>query len=150
MKKILFIDRDGTIIHEPAEDRQVDSLEKLQFIPKVIRSLYRICKNTDYVLVMVTNQDGMGTESYPEDTFWPAHNKMMEILGNEGIEFSAVHIDTSLPHDKSKDRKPEIGMLEEYIKGDYDLKHSFVIGDRLTDVEMAENLGTGSILFPCI
>ena len=147
MKKILFIDRDGTIIHEPADDCQVDSLEKLQFIPKVIRNLYRICKNTDYMLVMVTNQDGMGTDSYPEDTFWPAHNKMLEILKNEGIEFDAVHIDTSFPHENSRNRKPAIGMLQQYVDGDYDLKHSYVIGDRLTDVELAENLGAGSILY---
>lgn len=147
MKRILFIDRDGTIIHEPANDHQVDSLEKLQFIPKVIRSLYAIVKNTDYVLVMVTNQDGMGTKSYPEDTFWPAHNKMLEILKNEGIEFKAIHIDTSFPHEKSNNRKPGIGMLQEYLRGEYDLKHSFVIGDRLTDVELAENLGAKSILF---
>ena len=147
MKRILFIDRDGTIIIEPADDCQVDSLDKLQFIPKVIRSLYGISKRTDFILVLVTNQDGMGTDSFPEDTFWPAHNKMLEILRNEGIEFRAVHIDTSLPHEDSANRKPRTGMLQEYVQGDYDLEHSYVIGDRLTDVEMAENLGTGSILF---
>jgi imidazoleglycerol-phosphate dehydratase/histidinol-phosphatase len=147
MKKILFIDRDGTIIHEPDDDYQVDSLDKLHFIPKVIVSLNKIVKNTDYELVMVTNQDGMGTDIFPEDRFWPAHNKMLEILKNEGIEFSAIHIDKSFPHENSDNRKPGTGMLQEYLHGDYDLKNSYVIGDRLTDVELAENLGTKSILY---
>ena len=147
MKRILFIDRDGTIIDEPADDHQVDSLEKLMFIPKVIRSLYAILTYTDFELVMVTNQDGMGTASYPEDTFWPPHNKMLETLKNEGIEFRAIHIDTSFPHEKSKNRKPGTGMLDEYLGGEYDLMNSYVIGDRLTDVELAENLGAKSILF---
>jgi imidazoleglycerol-phosphate dehydratase/histidinol-phosphatase len=147
MKKILFIDRDGTIIHEPANDCQVDSLEKLHFIPKVITCLSRIIKNTDYELVMVTNQDGMGTDSYPEDTFWPPHNRMLEILKNEDIEFSAIHIDCSFPHENSRNRKPGTGMLEGYMTGDYDLKNSFVIGDRISDVILAQNLGSKSILF---
>jgi len=147
MKKILFIDRDGTIIEEPSEDFQIDSLEKLQFIPKVITSLYKICKYGDFELVMVSNQDGLGTESYPEETFWPAHNKMLEVLKNEGIEFIAIHIDPSFPHENSNNRKPGTGMLQKYLSGDFDLKNSFVIGDRLTDVELANNLGSKSILF---
>ncbi len=147
MKKILFIDRDGTIIEEPSEDFQIDSLEKLQFIPKVITSLYKICKHSVFELVMVSNQDGLGTESYPDETFWPAHNKMLEVLKNEGIEFTAIHIDPSFPHENSSNRKPETGMLQKYMAGDYDLKNSFVIGDRITDVELALNLGSKSILF---
>jgi imidazoleglycerol-phosphate dehydratase/histidinol-phosphatase len=147
MKKLLFIDRDGTIIEEPSEDFQVDSLEKLVFIPKVIRNLYMIGINSGYEFIMVSNQDGLGTESYPEETFWPSHNKMLNILKNEGIKFKAIHIDPSFPHEKSPNRKPGIGMLQEYTKGDYDLKNSYVIGDRLTDVELAKNLGSKSILF---
>ena len=147
MKKLLFIDRDGTVIEEPSEDYQVDSLEKLVFIPKVIRNLYRISKNSDYEFVMVSNQDGLGTDSYPEETFWPSHNKMLDVLKNEDIEFKAIHIDPSFPHEKSQNRKPEIGMLQEYIQGDYDLKNSYVIGDRITDVELAKNLGSKSILY---
>lgn len=147
MKKLLFIDRDGTIIEEPSEDYQIDSLEKLKFIPKVIRNLYRISKNSDFEFVMVSNQDGLGTDSFPENTFWPAHNKMLEVLKNEDIEFSAIHIDPSFPQEKSKNRKPGVGMLQEYIRGDYDLKNSYVIGDRMTDVEMAVNLGAKSVLY---
>ena len=147
MKKLLFIDRDGTIIEEPNEDYQIDSLEKLIFIPKVIRNLYRISKNSDFEFIMVSNQDGLGTDSFPENTFWPAHNKMLEVLKNENIEFMAIHIDPSFPHEKSKNRKPGIGMLQEYTSGDYDLKNSYVIGDRMTDVEMAKNLGSKSILY---
>lgn len=147
MKKILFIDRDGTIIQEPSDDYQVDSFEKLEFIPKVIRCLYGIVKNTDYQLVLVTNQDGMGTESFPEETFWPVQNKMINILRNEGIEFSAVHIDSSFPNDKSENRKPGTGMLKEYLNGSFDIANSFVIGDRSSDVELASNLGARSILF---
>jgi len=147
MKKLLFIDRDGTIIEEPSEDYQIDSLEKLIFIPKVIRNLYKISKNSDFGLIMVSNQDGMGTDSFPENTFWPAHDKMIEVLKNEDIEFKAIHIDSSFPHENSQNRKPRIGMLQEYIEGDYDLKNSYVIGDRMTDVELAENLGSKSILY---
>lgn len=147
MKRILFIDRDGTIIEEPSEDFQIDSLEKLHFIPKVITSLSRICKHSPYELVMVSNQDGLGTESFPEDTFWPAHNKMLEVLKNEGIEFKSIHIDPSFAHENSNNRKPGTGMLHKYMTGDYDLKNSYVIGDRITDVELAHNLGSKSILF---
>jgi imidazoleglycerol-phosphate dehydratase/histidinol-phosphatase len=147
MKKILFIDRDGTIIHEPENDQQVDSLEKLSFMPKVISCLEKISRLTEYVLVMVSNQDGLGTSSFPEDTFWPAQNKMLEILRGEGIEFKAIHIDRSFEHENSPNRKPGTGMLKEYIVGDFDLKNSFVIGDRFTDLELAKNLGAKSILY---
>ncbi|WP_373494117.1 bifunctional histidinol-phosphatase/imidazoleglycerol-phosphate dehydratase HisB [Aquiflexum sp.] len=145
MKKILFIDRDGTIIVEPPSDFQIDSLEDLEFLPKAISNLRKIAEETDYELVMVTNQDGMGTDSFPEDTFWPAHNKMMLTLENEGVHFSKVHIDRSFEHEKLPTRKPGIGMLTEYLKGQYDLANSYVIGDRITDVQMAKNLGCKSI-----
>ena len=112
MKKILFIDRDGTIIEEPKDDYQIDSLEKLQFIPKVITNLARISKYGDFDLIMVSNQDGLGTDSFPEDTFWPAHNKMIQVLKNEDIIFQAIHIDPSFPHENSINRKPGTGMLQ--------------------------------------
>jgi imidazoleglycerol-phosphate dehydratase/histidinol-phosphatase len=148
MKKVLFIDRDGTIIHEPENDQQVDSLEKLSFIPFAISALRKIRMMTDYEFVMVSNQDGLGTPSYPEDTFWPAHLKMLEILKGEGIEFKTIHIDPSFEHENSPNRKPGTGMLKEYMESDdYDLKNSFVIGDRLTDVELAQNLGSKAILY---
>lgn len=144
MKKVLFIDRDGTIIIEP-EDEQVDSLEKLEFYPEAIVNLHKIAKELDYELVMVTNQDGLGTESFPEDTFWPAHNKMINLLKNEGIKFSEVLIDRSFPADNSPNRKPGTGLLGKYIHGDYNLEQSFVIGDRQTDMQLAKNLGCKSI-----
>jgi len=147
MKKVLFIDRDGTLIVEPPTDFQVDSLEKLEFIPKVISSLRKIAEETDYELVMVTNQDGLGTSSFPEDTFWPAQNKMMLTLENEGIRFAAVHIDPSFEHENSPNRKPGIGMLGQYFDGSYDLANSYVIGDRKTDVQLAKNLGSKCIFF---
>ena len=147
MKKVLFIDRDGTIIHEPENDMQVDSLEKLSFIPMVISSLQKIRKLTDFEFAMVSNQDGLGTPSYPEDTFWPAHLKMLEILKGEGIEFQAIHIDPSFEHENSPNRKPGTGMLKDYLNGSYDLGNSYVIGDRLTDVELAKNLGSKAILY---
>ena len=147
MKKVLFIDRDGTIIHEPENDQQVDSLEKLSFIPFAISGLQKISRMTDYELVMVSNQDGLGTSSYPEETFWPAHQKMLEILKGEGVEFRAIHIDRSFEHEKSPNRKPGTGMLGEYLDGSYDLANSYVIGDRLTDVTLAENLGAKAILY---
>ena len=146
MKPCLFIDRDGTLIKEPPVDFQVDSLEKLEFVPKVLRNMYNICKNLDYELVMVTNQDGLGQEVFPEDTFWPAHNKMMRTLENEGIFFNDILIDKSLPEDNAPTRKPRTGMLTKYLNGGYDLANSFVIGDRLTDIELAKNLGTKGIL----
>ena len=145
MKKVLFIDRDGTIIVEPVEDEQVDSLEKLAFLPKVLSNLRRIAEETDFELVMVTNQDGLGTESFPEETFWPAHNKMLKTLEGENVHFSAVHIDRTFPHENAPTRKPGTALLQDYLKGDYDLKNSFVIGDRHSDLELAKNLGCQGI-----
>jgi len=145
MVKILFIDRDGTLIHEP-EDEQIDSLEKLEFIPGVFHNLYMIKKNLSYKLVMVSNQDGLGTGLFPEENFWLAHNKMLKAFSNEGIIFDDILIDRSLPADNAPTRKPRTGMLEKYLKGDYDLAGSFVIGDRLTDIELAKNLGAKGIL----
>lgn len=145
MKKVLFIDRDGTLIIEPPIDFQVDSLEKLEFYPEVFQNLSKIAKELDFVLVMVTNQDGLGTNSFPEETFWPTQNKMLQAFKNEGIEFSEILIDRSFPHENSLSRKPGTAMLTHYLKGDFDLKNSFVIGDRLTDVQLAKNLGCKSI-----
>lgn len=145
MKKVLFIDRDGTIIWEPPTDFQIDSLEKLEFLPKAISNLRRIAEEGDYELVMVTNQDGLGTDVFPEDTFWPAHNKMMKTLEGENVQFAAVHIDRHFPEDNSPERKPGIGMLGKYFNGEYDLANSYVIGDRLTDVQLAVNLGSKAI-----
>ncbi len=144
-KKALFIDRDGTLIFEP-EDEQIDSLEKLEFLPKVFRNLFFIQKNLDYELVMVTNQDGLGTASYPEETFWPAHKKVLQAFENEGVTFDDILIDRSFPHENLPTRKPGIGMLTKYLNGDYDLENSFVIGDRLTDIQLAKNLGAKGIL----
>jgi len=145
-KRALFIDRDGTIIIEPDMDYQIDSLEKLEFIPKVIRNLYFIRNHLDFEFVMVSNQDGLGTESYPEETFWPAHNKMLKTLEGEGITFDNILIDRHFPEDNAPTRKPGTGMLTEYMAGNYDLANSFVIGDRLTDIELAKNLGSKAIL----
>ncbi|MCS6967616.1 MAG: bifunctional histidinol-phosphatase/imidazoleglycerol-phosphate dehydratase HisB [Cytophagales bacterium] len=145
MKKVLFIDRDGTIIVEPP-DEQIDSLEKLSFLPGVITALSRIAHSGMYQLVMVTNQDGLGTPSFPEENFWPAHNKMLEILAAEGIHFDAIHIDRSFAHENLPTRKPGTAMLTAYMSPAYDLAHSFVIGDRITDVQLAENLGCRAIL----
>ncbi|RCR66035.1 bifunctional histidinol-phosphatase/imidazoleglycerol-phosphate dehydratase HisB [Larkinella punicea] len=146
MKKVLFIDRDGTIIFEPQPDQQVDSLEKLEYIPKVLSNLRKIAEETDFELVMVTNQDGLGTAVFPEDTFWPAHYKMMKTLEGENIHFKAVHIDKTYPHEGASTRKPGIGMLTEYLTDAYNLPESYVIGDRLTDIQMAVNLGAKAIL----
>lgn len=146
MKKILFIDRDGTIIKEPA-DEQIDSLEKLEFLPAVLRNLYEIAKSKEYKLVMVTNQDGLGTSSFPEHTFHPAHNKMLNILENEGIIFDEILIDKTFPHEKSPNRKPEIGLVTHYLNNpNFDIQNSFVIGDRFTDIQLAKNLGCKGIL----
>ena len=145
MKKVLFIDRDGTLIIEPPINFQVDSLEKLEFYPQVFQYLSRISKELDYELVMVTNQDGMGTDSFPENTFWPAQNKMMKAFENEGIQFSDVIIDVSFSEQNLPTRKPGTALLQQYIKGNYDLKNSFVIGDRITDIQLAENLGSQAI-----
>lgn len=141
MKKIFFLDRDGTLVLEPPVDYQLDSLEKLEFYPKVFQYLSRIVKELDYELVMITNQDGLGTNSFPEDTFWPAHNKIIRAFENEGITFADVLIDRSFPQDNAPTRKPRTGMLTKYMEGDYDLENSFVVGDRLTDIELAKNLG---------
>jgi len=145
MKKVLFIDRDGTLVIEPPIDLQLDSLEKLEFYPGVFQNLSRIAKELDYELVMVTNQDGLGTASFPEETFWPAQNKVLQAFKNEGIEFSDILIDRSFPKDNLPTRKPGIAMLSKYIKSNYDLANSFVIGDRLTDVQLAKNLGCKAI-----
>src|SRR5690606_2443061 len=145
MKKVLFIDRDGTLIVEP-QDEQIDSLEKLEFYPGVFQYLSRIAAELEYELVMVTNQDGLGTSSFPEDTFWPAHNKMLKALANEGIRFSEILLDRSIPQDNLPTRKPGTAMLNHYLRGDYDLAHSYVIGDRLSDVQLAENIMSKSIL----
>lgn len=145
MKKVLFIDRDGTLIVEPPIDFQVDSLEKLEFYPKVFQYLSRISQELEYELVMVTNQDGMGTASFPENTFWPSHNKMLKTFENEGIRFADVIIDVSFPEQNLPTRKPGTALLQQYVKGNYDLKNSFVIGDRITDIQLAQNLGSQAI-----
>jgi imidazoleglycerol-phosphate dehydratase/histidinol-phosphatase len=146
MKKVLFIDRDGTLVLEP-ENYQLDGLDKLIFYPGVFQYLGRIAKELDYELVMVTNQDGLGTESFPEETFWPTHNFMMTSLKNEGVQFNEVLIDKSLPAENAPTRKPKTGMLTTYIDNrEYDLEQSYVIGDRLSDMELASNLGSRGIL----
>lgn len=145
MKRALFIDRDGTLVIEPPVDYQLDSLEKLVFYPKVFRNLYFIRKQLDFEFVMVTNQDGLGTDSFPEDTFWPAHDKMLKTLEGEGIRFDDILIDRSFPEENSPNRKPCTGMLGRYLSGEYDLANSYVIGDRLTDMQLAANLGAKGI-----
>lgn len=146
MKKILFIDRDGTLVIEPPVDYQLDSLEKLEFYPKVMRNLGFVRSKLDFEFVMVTNQDGLGTTSFPEETFWPAHNLMMKTLEGEGITFDDICIDRSFPEENAPTRKPRTGMLTKYIDNPaYDLAGSFVIGDRPTDVELAKNLGCRAI-----
>lgn len=147
MKKVLFIDRDGTLVIEPPVDYQLDSLEKLEFYPKVMRNLGFVRSRLDFEFVMVTNQDGLGTASFPEGTFWPAHNLMMKTLEGEGIAFDDICIDRSMPEDNAPTRKPRTGMLTKYLDNpEYDLANSFVIGDRATDVELAKNLGCRAIL----
>ena len=144
-KRALFIDRDGTLVKEPPVDYQLDSLEKLEFVPKVMRNLYFIRERLDFEFVMVSNQDGLGTPSFPEETFWPAHNLILKTLEGEGIVFDDILIDPSFPEDNSPNRKPRTGMLTKYMTGEYDLENSFVIGDRLTDMELAHNLGAKGI-----
>ncbi len=144
MKKVLFIDRDGTLIREP-EDFQVDSMEKLRFLPGAITNMARIAHGTDFELVMVTNQDGLGTESFPETVFFPAQNFMLQTLADEGIEFDEVCVDRTFPHENAPTRKPGTAMLTKYLTGKYDLANSYVIGDRPTDVDLAKNLGTKAI-----
>ncbi len=144
-QRVLFIDRDGTLIVEPPVDYQVDSLEKLEFLPGVMRAMHLIATRLDYKLVMVTNQDGLGTESFPEDTFWPAHNKMLKALENEGIIFDDIIIDRTFEHENKPTRKPGTALLTEYLSGDYDMENSWVIGDRQSDMKLAENLGCKGI-----
>lgn len=145
-KKVLFIDRDGTLVVEPPVDCQLDSLEKLEFYPKVFRNLGFIRSRLDFEFVMVTNQDGLGTSSFPEDTFWPAHHLILKTLEGEGVTFDNILIDRSFPEENAPTRKPRTGMLSEYMDNpDYDLSGSFVIGDRMTDVELAKNLGCKAI-----
>ena len=145
MKKVLFIDRDGTLALEP-EDYQLDAFDKLIFYPQVFTYLGKIAKELDYTLVMVTNQDGLGTESFPENTFWPVHNLLLKSLEQEGIFFEEILIDRSLPKDGAPTRKPKIGMLTQYFDdSQYDLANSYVIGDRLTDIELAKNLNAKGI-----
>ena len=145
MKKVLFIDRDGTIIKEPA-DYQIDSFEKLAFIPKCISNLRRIADETDYEMAMVTNQDGLGTESFSEAAFWPVQNFIVKTLADENAHFADVFIDRTFSHQNAPTRKPAVGMLHKYFSADYDLKNSYVIGDRLTDIQLAVNLGAKAIL----
>lgn len=147
MKKVLFIDRDGTLIVEPRDTFQVDTLEELEFIPGVLRNLYQIKMNLDYELVIVSNQDGLGTAEYPEEAFRKVQQKMLLVFKNEGITFDDILIDKSFPEDNAPTRKPRTGLLTKYLQEDFDLKNSFVIGDRQTDVELAHNLGTKAILF---
>lgn len=144
MKRVLFIDRDGTLVEEP-NDYQIDSIEKVRFLPGVFTSLARIYKETNVELVMVTNQDGLGTDSFPENTFWPAQHFILDTLKGEQIEFSEICIDKSFPHENAPTRKPGLGMLQKYLTPEYDLKNSWVIGDRLTDMELALNLGSKGI-----
>jgi len=144
MKKVLFIDRDGTMIREPA-DEQIDSFDKLEFYPKALFYLSKIAREMDFELVMITNQDGLGTEAFPEEHFWPVHNFIIETFKNEGVEFKQQFIDRSFPEDNSPDRKPRTGLLQEYFTAAYDLKNSFVIGDRMTDMELAKNLDSKGI-----
>jgi imidazoleglycerol-phosphate dehydratase/histidinol-phosphatase len=146
MKKVLFIDRDGTIIREAPPTYQIDALEKLSFYPGVFNWLGKIARELDFELVLVTNQDGLGTDAYPREKFDAIHRLVMESMDNEGIRFSAEHIDASFPHENKPTRKPGTGMLTHYIgHPDYDLAGSFVIGDRPTDVELALNLGCRAI-----
>lgn len=145
-KRILFIDRDGTILREP-DDEQVDSFEKFQFLPGAIGALSFLVRHTDYQLVLVSNQDGLGTDSYPEEDFWPTHNMMIDILRGEGVEFDAQHIDRSFPHENLPTRKPGTAMLTSYIDDpEVDMSGSWVIGDRHTDAQLAENLGCRSLI----
>ena len=144
LKKAIFIDRDGTIIREPL-DEQIDSLEKLEFVPGVISALRGIVGH-GFELILVSNQDGLGTASFPEETFWPAHEKMLTTLQGEGVVFDEQLIDRSFPADNADTRKPGTGLLKKYMDGTYDLARSFVIGDRITDIQLAHNLGAKGIL----
>ncbi|MDR0196510.1 MAG: bifunctional histidinol-phosphatase/imidazoleglycerol-phosphate dehydratase HisB [Myroides sp.] len=143
-KKVLFIDRDGTIIKEP-EDFQIDCFEKLVFLPKVISSLSKIARELDYTLVLVSNQDGLGTSSFPEETFWPVQNFILNTLADEGVVFTDIYVDDSFEYENKLTRKPGLGMLGKYVYGEYDLANSYVLGDRQTDIQLAENLGSQAI-----
>ncbi|MBL7724647.1 MAG: bifunctional histidinol-phosphatase/imidazoleglycerol-phosphate dehydratase HisB [Chitinophagaceae bacterium] len=146
MRKILFIDRDGTLIKEAPPTYQIDSFEKLEFYPDMFTWMKRISKELDFELVMVTNQDGLGTTSFPEETFWPIQNFVLKALENENIIFSNIHIDKTFVGDNAPTRKPGTGMLTQYLNNpDYDIKGSFVIGDRVTDIQLAKNLGCKAI-----
>ncbi|WP_044397760.1 bifunctional histidinol-phosphatase/imidazoleglycerol-phosphate dehydratase HisB [Lacinutrix sp. Hel_I_90] len=144
MKRVLFIDRDGTIIKEPA-DEQIDAFEKLEFYPKVFQYLSKIAKDLNFEIVMITNQDGLGTAVYPENTFWPVHNFILKAFEAEGVVFKEQFIDRTFAKDNAPTRKPNTGLLTKYFSEDYDLANSFVIGDRLTDIELAKNLGSKGI-----
>ena len=145
-KRILFIDRDGTLIKEAPPTYQVDAWEKLEFYPEVFKYMTKIAEELDYVLVMVTNQDGLGTAGFPEETFWPIHRHVVKSFENEDVSFHAVHIDRSFPEENSPSRKPGVGMLTEYLNTTaYDIPNSYVIGDRITDVQLAKNLGCKAI-----
>lgn len=143
-KKVLFIDRDGTIIKETA-DEQIDAFDKMIFYPKAFTWLGKIAQELDYELVMITNQDGLGTDIFPEDTFWPVHNFIIKSFENEGVVFDNVFLDRTFPHENKNTRKPGTGLLTEYFSEEYDLANSFVIGDRLTDMQLATNLGAKGI-----
>ncbi len=143
-KKVLFIDRDGTLIRETT-DEQIDSFDKLEFYPKVFSSLGKISQKLDYVLVMITNQDGLGSKDFPEENFWPVHEFIIKAFESEGIQFSEVFIDRTFPEDRADTRKPGTGLLIGYFSPEYDLANSYVIGDRLTDIELAKNLGAKGI-----
>ena len=144
MKPVLFIDRDGTLIREPA-DEQIDSFEKLEFYPKVFQYLSKIAEELNFEIVMITNQDGLGTEVYPEDTFWPVHNFVIKTFEQEGVVFKEQFIDRTFAKDNAPTRKPNTGLLTKYFSEDYDLTNSYIIGDRLTDIELAKNLGARGI-----
>lgn len=144
MKPVLFIDRDGTLIKEPA-DEQIDAFEKLEFYPKVFQYLSKIAKELNFEIVMITNQDGLGTKVYPENTFWPVHNFILKTFEQEDVVFKEQFIDRTFAKDNAPTRKPNTGLLTKYFSEDYDLANSFVIGDRLTDVELAKNLGAKGI-----
>jgi imidazoleglycerol-phosphate dehydratase/histidinol-phosphatase len=146
MKRVLFIDRDGTIIHE-TDDEQVDSFENFSFMPGAITGLSKIVAETDYELILVTNQDGLGTASFPEENFWPVQNKMLELLKGEGVIFKEIFIDRTFPEENAPTRKPGTAMLVRYLASGIDLENSYVIGDRLTDTELAANIGCKAIYF---
>lgn len=147
MQQVIFLDRDGTLIKEPPDDFQVDSLEKLEFMPGVFRNLYAICTGLNYELVMVSNQDGLGTNTYPQKKYDLVQEKMLTAFKNENIKFDNILIDPSLPEDNSPNRKPKTGLLKDYRNDNYDMVNSYVIGDRLTDIQLARNIGCKGILY---